>query len=180
MVDAYILARRVSSGVQVFSTDFMWTTVRNVWNLTDDRLVNVEIQVIDTETREIDNLNSSDKTTRQLKISREFTYSNTLEREFELKETESLSLQIKEGGGFDRASERTLRERINSVSAKRFSVEETVNIEVSARTKMTVTITWKRRFEKRVLVFQDVSGKRLEIPYEVTVGITFDQEHREL
>jgi len=72
-------------------------------------------------------------------------------------------------------AERTLRQKYSTTTEQREMFEEEVTLNVGARTKSTVVFSWKEIHQKGVV---QVAGNRFEarIPYEVVVGLTFDQQ----
>lgn len=73
------------------------------------------------------------------------------------------------------AAQRTLSTTYSEGARERETFEEQVTLNVAPRTRCTVVFSWKE-IRQRGVVRLTSGGSQVRIPYEVVVGITFDQQ----
>jgi hypothetical protein len=126
------------------------------------------------ETRTIDNSKSSSSTQRVVKLTREWAKTYTLDVEHDMTVDGSAGLGI-HVLDLKAEAERTLRDTYSVASEERETFEEDVTLNIAKHTKSEINFFWKEIRQKGIV---QISGADFEarIPYEVTVGITFDQQ----
>ena len=126
------------------------------------------------ETRTIDNSKSSSSTQRVVKLTREWakTYTLDVEHDMTFHGSAGLGIHVLD---LKAEAERTLRDTYSVTSEERETFEEDVTLNIAKHTKSEINFFWKEIRQKGIV---QISGADFEaqIPYEVTVGITFDQQ----
>jgi len=129
---------------------------------------------IGEETRAIDNSRSTSPTSRLVRLTREWTRTCTvdIDRTTTIQGSAGLSAHILE---FKAAAERTLSKNYSTTSAETETFTEEVTLNIAAHTKSEIIFSWKEIHQKGVV---QLAGQEFEvrIPYEVVVGLTFDQQ----
>jgi hypothetical protein len=145
------------------------------------------LEVIETDRTEeffgedrriIDNSKSSAQLTRNFSFSKEWSKSCHLEVEKAQGEGAELVVGAKDAAGIKLSAEEKVRQ-IYSISrdAKETCTEE-VTCRVEPYAKVTIVVRWKRIWQ---LGFVDArqDGAPLRIPFQIAVGMTFDQQQIE-
>ncbi|MEA2839102.1 MAG: hypothetical protein QOF41_432 [Methylobacteriaceae bacterium] len=133
---------------------------------------------IGEDRRLIDNSCNSTSTSRKLTFSREWARSVKLDIAHSTRSGAEVNLGKKESGILKVQVEQTLK-RVYSVSdEKREICAEEINFEVAGYTKLEIKIAWKKIWQHGIVRSQ-VGDSAYEVPYQVAVGLTFDQEHVE-
>lgn len=125
------------------------------------------------EPRTIDNSQSSSPTSRVVRLTREWsrTYTVEVERATTLSGSLDLAIHVLDLKG---GAERTLTTTYSASGEQQETFEEEVTINVAAHTRSVVVFSWKE-IRQHGVVRAEAPGYSVEIPYEVVVGITFDQ-----
>ena len=126
------------------------------------------------ETRTVDNSKSSSSTTRTVRLTREWTRTYTLDTEHDMTVSGSagLSIHILD---LKAEAERLVKNAYSVTSEQRETFEEDVTLTVKDHTKSEITFFWKELRQKGNV---QMSGAdfQAQIPYEIVVGMTFDQQ----
>jgi hypothetical protein len=126
------------------------------------------------ETRTMDNSQSGSSTKREVRLTREWTRTYVVDVEHITTvrgsagfATHVLDLKVE--------AERTLSKTYSAATKERETFEEKVTVNVAPHTRSEIMFSWK---EIRQKGFVRVVGADFEaqIPYEVVVGLTFDQQ----
>lgn len=126
------------------------------------------------EVRVVDNSRSASATTRVVRLKREWTRMSAvdMERASTTQGSAGIGLRVLE---LKAAAERTLSETYSERTEKRETFEEEVTLNIAPRTRCRVVFSWKEIRQKGVVQLANGSSQ-VRIPYEVVVGITFDQQ----
>lgn len=132
---------------------------------------------IGDEQRTIDNSKSSIELTRRFTVSREWSQSYSIEYEKMCSNKQQLNLGVAQGVdvGIRTAAEDSIRERYAVSGETRQTYAEEITLNVPARTKLCVVLHWKRIWQQGFLVLKSGSGQIAQLPFQIAVGITFDQ-----
>lgn len=132
----------------------------------------VEVPLGD-ESRTIDNLQSSSSTVRVVRLTREWSRTCTvdMERMTTVRASAGLHIQI---FALKADAERMLSNKYSITADEKQTYTDEVTLNVAQRTKSTIIFSWKEIHQIGVV---QLFGKKFEmrIPYEVVVGLTFDQ-----
>ena len=125
------------------------------------------------DTRIIDNSKSSMPTMRVVRLTRE--WAKTYALGFERAKTNRGSAGISHILTLQTEAERTLRDTYSVTSERREIFEEVVTLNIDARTRSEISFFWKEVHQEGTVL---LSGPDLEveIPYDVVVRVTFDQQ----
>jgi hypothetical protein len=126
------------------------------------------------ETRTIDNSKSSSSTIRVVRLTREWAKTCALDVEHNMTVRGSAGLGI-HVLNLKTEAERLLKNTYSVTSEERETFAEEVTLNIAQYTKSEIIFFWKELRQKGVV---QVSGADFEaqIPYEVVVGLTFDQQ----
>jgi hypothetical protein len=126
------------------------------------------------EVRVIDNSKSSSATTRIVRLTREWTRTTAvdLERATTIQGSAEVNLRILD---LKAETERALTEKYSRTINESNTFEEQVTLNVAPRTRCRVIFSWKEIRQKGVVQLAG-GDSQVRIPYEVVVGITFDQQ----
>ena len=126
------------------------------------------------ETRSIDNSRSYASTTRVVRLTREWakTYVLNVERAIAVRGSARSGIH---GLTLKAEAEQTLKNTYSETSEERMVFEEVVTLNIAERTRSEIIFFWKEIRQEGIV---RLSGKDFEvqIPYEVVVGLTFDQQ----
>jgi hypothetical protein len=127
------------------------------------------------ERRQIDNSKSSVECERRFRVAKEWTRRIVVEGEKATSRRGEAVLKL--DGLFDLGGslERTLRDRYSASEETRLLYEEEISLKVGARTSVVVLLTWKRIWQHGEAVAVASDGALVAVPYQVAVGVTFDQ-----
>jgi hypothetical protein len=126
------------------------------------------------ETRVIDNSQSGSPTTRVVRLTREWTRTCSVDAEHitTLHGSAGLGIHMVE---LKAEAERTLSRSYSSSATERETFEEEVTLNIGEHTRSEVVFSWKEiRQQGDVLITGQ--GFEARVPYEVVVGLTFDQQ----
>jgi hypothetical protein len=70
--------------------------------------------------------------------------------------------------------EQAVKTGISTLEIQRHSVEEKVEFRVPARTVLTITLTWKRIWQRGEITLRSKLDEVIVLPYEESVGVDFD------
>jgi hypothetical protein len=126
------------------------------------------------ETRTIDNSRSTSPTTRQVRLTREWARTCAVDAEHITTVHGSAGLRI-HVLDLKAEAERTLRKNYSTTSEERETFEEVVTLNILEHTRSEIVFSWKEIRQKGTV---QVAGEGFEaqVPFEVVVGLTFDQQ----
>lgn len=177
-LDAFVLARRLDSGGTLQAWQWFWSKeLAPAWTVAEVRRLGRTEQPIGREAKVLDNSRSASKLIRTLNVTREWSYTYTVEHERACKTVDTKSIALKDGAQRTRSVEDALRNRLSYAQGERQVYEEHVQVEVPPFRKVTAVFRWKHVLEVGVVVLESQVGERVELPFSIVVGITFDQEH---
>lgn len=132
-----------------------------------------------TDTRLIDNSKSTSKITRKFTISREWSKTYLVQYENTKTNSTELNLQLKvsevEFGGIKQASQTALKTAYSISEVKKEIFTDDVQIDVSEHQKVNVFFAWKSIWQYGSMKFRYQNNMEFDIPFKVSVGVTFDQ-----
>jgi hypothetical protein len=132
-------------------------------------------EVIGEEERIINNSQSSGKVSRRFTVSKEWLKSYSIELENATKNGVKLEVGLLRTIKTRQAAEESLIERYSVTEDQKRVYQEEIILDIPARTKMRVIIIWKRIFQRGVLKITQADSSMIEIPFQVAIGLTFDQ-----
>ena len=132
------------------------------------------------ERREIDNSQSSIECERRFRVTKEWTRTVVLEREKAKSRRGETSLNLEGLLSIGGALEQTLRDRYSVTDEARYLYEEEISLKVGARTRVVVSLTWKRIWQHGEAAGTAPDGEFLTMPFRVVVGVTFDQRQHDI
>lgn len=132
---------------------------------------------IGADERIIDNSRSGGKQTRRFSISKEWIQSYNIEYEkaqtnrgeFVAGLSHLISLNFK------MQAEEAIKSKYYNAEETRRTYTEDIQIEVLPYTKMRMQFNWKRIWQHGLLRFRDTVDREIEVPFQVSVELTFDQ-----
>jgi hypothetical protein len=127
------------------------------------------------EKRQIDNSKSLVELTRHFTVSREWIQSYKIDREA----TKGSRQEFKIGGfelaAIRLAAENSLMERYSISSELKQSYIEEITVSVPAKVQLKIIFHWKKIWQRGLMQAFCKDKKIAEFPFQVVVGITFDQ-----
>jgi hypothetical protein len=125
------------------------------------------------EKRTIDNSQSSSATSRVVRLSREWTRTATVEidKATTVSGSGGLSFHVVD---LKAGAERTVSQNYTASTEQRETYEEEVTLNIAAYTRTEVVFSWKE-IRQQGYVKAEGPGYEVQIPFEVVVGLTFDQ-----
>lgn len=132
------------------------------------------------ERRKIDNSRSATSSVRRLRAQRTWSRKSEIFFERATKGSSSAGLNIQGVGSLKAAAEKSFRESLALSGEEQQTFEEGIEVTIPARTAVEVLLHWKTIWQEGVLAIEMDDGETYKIPYRVTVGMTFDQENRDL
>ena len=128
--------------------------------------------------RVIDNTRSSSPLTRNFTFSKEWSKSCQVELERAKASGKELNFGAKEAAALKLSSEEKLRQTYAITLGSKETATEEVNCTVSGHQKLTVVVLWKRILQHGFIQATQ-SGLPLRIPFQIAVGMTFNQQQIE-
>lgn len=147
------------------------------WMVTGHQEKDRYAEPIGADTRTLDNSGSD------VELSRSLTISNTVERQFKVDLEASSKSGVSGafgstvhgvGAKFSAQVEQMVRAGLSASELQKHSVEEKLEFRVPARTVLTITLTWKRIWQRGEVTLQSSHGETFVLPYEESVGVDFD------
>jgi hypothetical protein len=142
------------------------------------------LEIVETERSEeflgedrrvIDNSKCSTSLTRRMSFSKEWSKSCHIDFEQTQSEGSALSIGAKDMIGLKLSSEEKMRRAYSVSQDTKETCTEEISCEVAAYKKLTIAVHWKRIWQHGFIhAAQNVT--RLQIPFRVAVGMTFDQQ----
>lgn len=178
IVDVVVLAKRLRKGREVTRWECFWNRTTDdspVWEVSTIIKRGRSEQPIGVEERLIDNSGSSSRLIRDIKVSREWSYSYHVEHEQSTTKIEKSIMQVRDGVTRERSLEEVLCDRYGYSYSTKHVFEESVQVEVQPNKCMKVLLRWKNILEAGTIVLQNQHGQTREMPFWIVVGITFDQ-----
>lgn len=127
------------------------------------------------EIRTIDNSASDITVTRVLRATKDWMQSYSVDAEQTKVTGQGLEIGSKEIGSFKASAEDTLRRKYSLSNEVRQTFSEEIGLTVPARTKIRLTIQWKRIWQRGYVRIQHEPDRIIEVPFQMAVGLTFDQ-----
>lgn len=125
--------------------------------------------------RVIDNLNSSIQVSREFTVSKEWSKSYTLGYEQTNTSRGEIGFNLLNQVNFKLSIEEALKAQYGISEQATRTYSEKVSLEVPARTKIHVLFKWKRIWQHGFISFRSTEGQIIQIPFQIVVGLTFDQ-----
>jgi hypothetical protein len=178
IVDVRALCARLQRGRSIAPWECFWhpaADAGDTWTLERTIRHGRAEAALGDERRLIDNRSSSSKLVRTIKAAREWTHAVHLQREEATTRVQRSVLQVRDGLTRERSLEELLREQYGCSQSSKLAFEENVQVEVQAHKRLTVVLRWKDILEVGALVLRNQCGERIELPFSVVVGVTFDQ-----
>jgi hypothetical protein len=137
-------------------------------------------EALGVERRKIDNSRSTSCSRRRLRVQR--TWSRKVEIFFEKATTRSgsVGLGIQAVGGLKAKAESCFRDMLALSGEEAQIFEEEIEVTVPARTNVEVLLHWKTIWQEGMSAVKLDNGETYKVPYRITIGMTFDQENRDL
>jgi hypothetical protein len=182
IVDVCALCGRLQKGRAISRWECFWHPAKepgDTWKVERTIKTGRTEAAIGDERRLIDNRSSSSKLVRTIKAAREWTHTVHVQREQSTTRSQKTIMQVNEGLTRERSLEEVLRDQYGCSQGSKFVFEENVQVEVQPNTQMAVVLHWKYILEVGAIVLSNQEGQRVELPYSVVVGITFDQAQTE-
>lgn len=175
-IDAYVLAKRLRAGDAIKPWQWFWSkTPQRVWQVIQVSKTGTSQEAAGNEENIIDNSRSGSKLTRTLKVSKEWSCTYTVQHEHSRTTIDTKSIRLSRGATKGYTVEDVVRDNYASTHGMKRVHEETVQIEVPPFKKVRVRLQWKNLLENGVVLIADQYDEEIELPYSVTVGVTFDQ-----
>lgn len=130
---------------------------------------------IGNDERVIDASKTSAAVARNLTFTKEWSRSLTIESE------KTNTHSVAAGLGFDSISirstaEAAVRNRYEVSTTDHEAHTEEMSINVPAGTRQRIILHWKRVWQRGIVQLVDKSGRQLDVPFNIAVDVTFDQE----
>lgn len=131
-------------------------------------------KLLGKETRSIDNSRSGASTTRMMSFTREWasTYTLSVEQSGTVGGSAGLGTHVLP---LKAEANRTLKSTYSVTSEERKAFVEQVTINVDPRTRSEINFFWKEIRQRGVVRLSGLDFE-VEVPYEIAVALTFDQE----
>ena len=128
---------------------------------------------IGIENRRIDNTSGAARLTRTMRVTREWSRTVSLD----LDSSRGVSAEARVGPAWlalRTSVEQTLSRTYTASVNHREEFAEELSVEVEPGASVTIVLAWKRLWQHGVahVLFQ---GRQVEVPFQVAVGVTFDQ-----
>ncbi|HEY5855305.1 MAG TPA: hypothetical protein VIW24_14940 [Aldersonia sp.] len=137
-------------------------------------------QSLGRDERVIDNLASDATLTRSIRATKRWRQSYTLEIENSRSSGRSIELNLAHVAALRSNLEETLRRHYMLSTEEEQTFEEEVTLQVPAQTSLRFIIEWKRIVQEGYVRMRDPVGRTIQIPFAMTVGVTFDQRQSDL
>jgi hypothetical protein len=126
------------------------------------------------EKRSVDNSRSASSTMRVVRLTREWARTCTVDIEHAttVHGSAGLGIHVLE---LKAEAERTLRKTYSTVAEERQTFAEEVTLNIAQHTKSEIVFSWKEIRQKGMVRVVEADFEA-QIPYEVVVGLTFDQQ----
>jgi hypothetical protein len=130
---------------------------------------------IGNDERVIDASNTSATIVRNITFSKEWSRSLTIESEESSSRSMSTGLDLN-SISIRSTAEQALRNRYNVSTTERETRTEEMSISVPGGTRQQIILQWKRVWQKGIVQLADKTGRRIDLPFNVAVDVTFDQK----
>ncbi|MBL0700174.1 MAG: hypothetical protein JJV92_04770 [Desulfosarcina sp.] len=147
-------------------THFDWTIV----SIDEDKRIE---EYLSTETKLIDNSRSSVSVKRSFQISTEWSQSYTIDQEKTIDTGGQLSLGFW-SSNIKASAEKAIVTKYSISAGTRRLYTEDVSLDVPGGTKLRVHIKWKRIWQQGFIAYQNTEKRKIEVPYQVVLGVSFD------
>ena len=179
IIDAYILTQRLKRGDSIAPWECFWNrkpSTASIWNISEIiKKGRSQEPIAGVEERLIDNSRSGSTVTKTLTIIREWSCTYTIEHQHDHRTIDTRTVQVKDGITKARSVEDALRDRFAYTHGTKHVHEENVEVVIQPFKKMRVLLNWKNILEIGTIVLQDQYQARIELPFAIVIGVTFDQ-----
>lgn len=127
------------------------------------------------EQRAIDNSGSAINLTRRFTVSKEWSQSYTVQYERVRSSGGEFNLGIADKAGIKLTIQEALKSQYSISDETRRAYAEEVVLEIPAKTRLRVFFHWKRIWQHGIIKLRDQRNREIEIPFQVVIGLTFDQ-----
>jgi hypothetical protein len=124
------------------------------------------------ETRLIDNSLSTSATTRVMRLTKEWTKTYTVDETRATTVSGSAAFTVL--AALKAEAERTITRHYSASTDERQSFEEEVTLTIGAGVRSEIVFSWKEIRQNGAVVLES-GADTVQIPFEVVVGVTFDQ-----
>lgn len=147
------------------------------WAVGERREIDRYAEPIGSDVRLVDNSGS------EVDLGRTLTISNSVERQFKVDVEATRTSGSSSGvslaalsvrGELSAHIEQVVRTGISGMALQKHSVEEKLEFKVPARTVLTITLTWKRIWQRGEMTLRSNRGENLVVPYQESVAMDFD------
>jgi hypothetical protein len=132
-----------------------------------------------TEERRIDNSANGSEVTRSIKATKRWTQSCQIEREHSQANRLGGDLKMFDLVTVSSQAETTVRKKYAISSDVEQTFEEQITLTVPKSTSVLLRMDWKKIVQHGYIRFRNQHGQIVDIPYQVDVGVTFDQRQSE-
>jgi hypothetical protein len=135
-------------------------------------------EFIGDERRTIDNSGSSSPLSRSLTFSKEKSRSYKIELEKARSSGGGLGISMPEIGSLKLNCERKISEAYSLSQESKETCTEEITCNVGPKTRLTIIVRWKRIWQNGI-ARRTTAERTTDIPFTVSVGLTFDQQQLE-
>jgi hypothetical protein len=132
-------------------------------------------QPLGSEERTIDNSDSDTTITRSIKATKRWTQTCQLEIDQSRVSGQSADVNLANLATLRLKLETTVREQYSTATQVEQIFEEEVTVTVPPKTSVRLIMDWKRITQQGYVQLRDSAGVTVEVPFDVAVGVTFDQ-----
>jgi hypothetical protein len=125
--------------------------------------------------RLVDNSASDSDVTRSIKATKRWSQSCRLEVEKTRTTTGGAEVDVAGIATLKGSMEGSVREHFSMTEDVEQTFEEEITLTVPPRTSMRLIMDWKQILQEGHVQLQDPAGRVMEVPFQVAVGVTFDQ-----
>ncbi|MFX0578308.1 hypothetical protein [Nocardia nepalensis] len=135
---------------------------------------------IGDEVRRIDNSASSTTLTRRLTISKRWLQKYEIHIERAATASDGIEVTLGPLGKLKSTTESAVKQHYSLTTEAEQTHTEEIVCTIPARTTMEVRLHWKRLWQEGVIRIPGRPGPTVTVPFRVLIGLTFDQENRDL
>lgn len=146
------------------------------WRVDEVRETHRFEQAIGTDRQVVDASNFDSNVTQKLVFSRQWRQSVTVDSEKTVTNTSGGSLDILDLATLEASAETAIRDGYSTEDSTERTTSREIEVTVNAGTAMEVKLHWKKVLQGGVVVFAGPGGATAEVPFALTVDVTFDQE----
>ena len=128
-----------------------------------------------SEERLIDNSKSGITITREFTMSKEWSQSYVIDYDKTTSFGGEIGGNLFSLGTFKSTFQRSIKDHYSISEGTKLTYSEKINLQIKEKTKLRVIFQWKRLWQHGFLQILTKNEEELEIPFRVTIGVTFDQ-----